>query len=262
MRGACSALLLLAATAASAERCDRQHDVIALDPGHTTAQPGAISARGVPEVRFNRELAKRTAEALKAAGFDRVFITSDLRDDLGLAERAALAARRGARLLLSLHHDSVQPRYLSSWSVNGSTQWYSDRYSGYSLFVSERNRNAQDSLELAGQIGSELRRRCLVPTRHHAEAVPGEGRELIDAARGIYRYDELVVLQEAPMPAVLFEAGLIVNRADELVLQSPERQRLVAQALTTAIVRYCGHEALPQDAPICDGDPGGPPVSR
>ncbi len=42
--------------------------------------------------------------------------------------------------------------------------------------------------------------------------------ELIDEEAGVYRYDHLIVLHSAHMPAVLLEAGSIVNRQEELEL--------------------------------------------
>jgi hypothetical protein len=47
--------------------------------------------------------------------------------------------------------------------------------------------------------------------------------ELIDAEAGVYRYDHLIVLHSTVMPAVLLEAGSIVNRQEELELATPER---------------------------------------
>jgi N-acetylmuramoyl-L-alanine amidase len=41
------------------------------------------------------------------------------------------------------------------------------------------------------------------------------------------------------VPAVLFEAGLIVNRDDELLLASSERQATIAAAVHAAIAKYC-----------------------
>ena len=51
-------------------------------------------------------------------------------------------------------------------------------------------------------------------------------RELLDAQAGVYRYDQLIVLKDTRMPAVLLEAGSIVNRDEELLLATPERQAL------------------------------------
>jgi N-acetylmuramoyl-L-alanine amidase len=45
------------------------------------------------------------------------------------------------------------------------------------------------------------------------------------------------------MPAVLLEAGSIVNREEELLLASPERQALVSAAITDAVDEFCASRA-------------------
>src|SRR5262245_26944423 len=64
-------------------------------------------------------------------------------------------------------------------------------------------------------------------------------RLLVDAKVGVYRYDQLIVLKSTRMPAVLLEAGSIINRNEELVMNSPERQALVGAAVTDAVEGFC-----------------------
>jgi len=235
--------LLLAASPVGA--CDRAGFVIALDPGHTRANPGATSARGVPEVQFNAQLAEVVLRALRRAGFEQAFLTVEDQGPITLPERAARAGERHARLFLSLHHDAVQPQYMSDWVYEGRAQRYSDRFSGYSLFVSARNADEAGSLRMAQLLGAEFRRRALAPTLHHAEPIAGENRPLVDPALGIYRFDDLVVLKRASMPAVLIEAGLIVNRADELQLDSASFRQTLAEAITAAARQFCDEAPAP-----------------
>ena len=63
--------------------------------------------------------------------------------------------------------------------------------------------------------------------------------ELIDAEAGVYRYDHLIVLHTARMPAVLLEAGSITNRQEELELATPGRRLMVAEAVTAAVEEFC-----------------------
>jgi hypothetical protein len=62
---------------------------------------------------------------------------------------------------------------------------------------------------------------------------------LVDAEAGVYRYDQLIVLKNTDMPAVLLEAGSIINRQEELVMASPERQALISAAVTDAVDSFC-----------------------
>ena len=90
---------------------------IAIDVGHYLKNPGAISARGVPEFEYNLQLAQEITEALQRAGHKVLLIGDDGRAE-DLAGRAPRA--KGMDLFISVHHDSVQPRYLSRWEYEGT----------------------------------------------------------------------------------------------------------------------------------------------
>jgi N-acetylmuramoyl-L-alanine amidase len=227
-----------------AQACDRAAFVIAVDPGHTRINPGALSARGIPEVQFNENLARFLVDELIRIGFSNTFVTNEDDSNISLRDRANLANRRNANLFLSIHHDSVQPRYLSPWRYQGRHRFYSDVFTGYSLFISERNGDGKGSMVFARILGSELRNNCFVPTLHHAEKIRGENRELVDQERGIYKFDDLVVLRSTQMPAVLIEAGLIVNRADEILLRNPVYQKMLVLSITRAVAKFCEGQSI------------------
>ncbi|KAF5032804.1 N-acetylmuramoyl-L-alanine amidase [anaerobic digester metagenome] len=250
MRPVLAALLMFVLLAASAPHtadaagasCAKATLAIAVDAGHGPNVPGATSARGVPEYDFNLRLARDVVAALAAAGFPKAFLLDPKGVDLPPAARAARANAARAGLLVSIHHDAVQPQFLETWTVDGRTRRYCDRYAGYSLFFSTRNAFAGQSLALAKEIGRELTAAGLAFTRHHAADLPGERRELVDDAVGVYRYDGLAVLAGAHMPAVLVEAGVIVNRDEELALSGPQRRQKTARAIARAVAVWCEGE--------------------
>jgi N-acetylmuramoyl-L-alanine amidase len=93
-------------------------------------------------------------------------------------------------------------------------------------------------------LGLQLKARGLRYTPHYTQAFMGHRRrELIDAEAGVYRYDQLVVLKETRMPAVLLEAGSIINRDEELLLATPERQSVISAAVTDAVKAFCAAHA-------------------
>ena len=148
------------------------------------------------------------------------------------------AAARGAALFLSVHHDSVQPHYLEEWTYEGETRRFSDRFAGFSLFVSRRNPDVGASLACASAIGAAMRGAGFAPSLYHAEPIKGESKPFADRANGVHYYDNLVVLHSATQPAVLFEAGVIVNRAEELALRAPGTHGRIAEAVADG-VRSC-----------------------
>ena len=208
---------------------------MALDIGHSRASPGSTSARGVSEFEYNLRLAQQVSAALSGAGFTAQTMIGATGAAIGLADRTALAKQAGAVLFLSLHHDSVQQHYLQTWDVDGKSQRYSTRFSGYSVFTSALNAQATASLAFAGLLAQGMRQQGMVPSLHHAEPIPGENRPLLDARTGLYRFDQL---------AVLLEAAIIVNPDDELRVRSGEVGRRVSAAVVGAVREFCGR-ALP-----------------
>jgi N-acetylmuramoyl-L-alanine amidase len=205
---------------------------VALDVGHSLDYPGATSARGVPEFQFNLALANTVKPVLERLGFT-VLMIGDRGDMADLRVRTRSA--KNADFFLSLHHDSVQPQYLSWWSPKGKRQAYSDQFSGFSIFVSRANPQPKISFLCASGIGESLRLRGFKPTDHHAEAVRGENRQFANRLNGVYYFDDLLVLKTASQPAALLESGIIVNRTDELKLQDAVTRITIAEAVGDAL---------------------------
>ena len=206
-----------------------------MDVGHFLEQPGALSARGIPEFQFNVALARRIRDALLERGCEVVLIGEDGRMR-NLRDRTAAA--EGVDLFLSVHHDSVKAQYLDEWTVNGATRHYADDFAGFSLFVSHDNLDLERSMACAASIGAQLRSAGYTPSLYHADPIRGEDRPFADRSNGVHYYDQLVVLRTATQAAVLLEAGVIVNRDEELVLSLPQTRDAIAHAVAIA-VRSC-----------------------
>ena len=221
--------------------CVRSAFGVLIDVGHTATSPGADSARGVPEYEFNLKLADVIAQSLHEAGFDKTvrLVTGGSRLT-SLFQRVASANNLLADLFISIHHDSVPDNLKETWQYEGKKYSYSDRFSGYAIFVSNDNADRADSLAFGHSLGQELQKRSLRYTPHYTLPLMGRYRhELVDEEAGVYRYDHLIVLHSAHMPAVLLEAGSIVNRQEELELTTPERRLIVAEAVTAAVEEFC-----------------------
>ena len=210
-----SSCLMGAAAAATAE--------VALDVGHFVEKPGVISASGIPEFEYNKALALKVRESLEAAGL-RVRMIGERGDfaDLHARTRAAI----GADLFVSIHHDSVQEQYLP----------VADSFAGFSLFVSRNNPQAARSRECASAIGARMLKAGFTRSLYHADAVIGESRPFADEANGVHYFDNLAVARNATMPALLFEAGVLVNRNEEARLARPETRAAMADAIAKGVV--------------------------
>jgi N-acetylmuramoyl-L-alanine amidase len=235
-----------------ARKCDPAKFRIVVDVGHTAESEGALSARNVTEYDFNLRLAQRVVEKLKTDGFAlaKLLITTG-KARPSLSKRVAAANHLHADLFLSIHHDSVPDKMMESWEYEGKKSHFSDRFSGYGVFVSKRNPDFASSFQFAQLIGKGMRAQRFKFADQYALPVMGKyRRELLDRDAGVYRYDELIVLMKTDMPAALLEAGSIINRDEELQVASPERQDKTASVVTAALREYCGlPAALPQTPP-------------
>jgi N-acetylmuramoyl-L-alanine amidase len=225
----------------AATMCDPSKFRIVLDVGHTAESEGAISARNVAEFVFNQRLARRIEEKLKADGFSETrLLLTEGKAKRSLVRRVDAANNLHANLFLSIHHDSVPDKLLENWEFEGKKSHFSDRFSGYSVFVSRNNPDFKTSLSFAELVGKEMKAQGLQFAQQYTQAIMGRYQHpLLNKETGVYSYDKLIVLKSTRMPAVLLEAGSIINRDEELKMDSPERRDIISSAVVTAVKEFC-----------------------
>ena len=198
---------------------------VAVDVGHYAAEPGVMSASGVPEFAYNLALAREVKTELEKIEIS-VRLIGERGDYAVLHQRTRDA--KGADLFLSIHHDSVKERLLPQ----------AERFAGFSLFVSRANSFPAQSLACASAIGARMRASGFTPSRHHADPVIGESRPFADEANGVHYYENLAVARGAAMASVLVEAGVIVNREEDQRMRDPAVRGRIAAAIAGG-VREC-----------------------
>jgi N-acetylmuramoyl-L-alanine amidase len=221
---------------ARAQPCADGRLRVAVDIGHSKAHPGARSATGKAEHDFNGRFAEELVALSEGWPDLELFLLTGAK--LSLAERPEQAAQRGAGLLLSIHHDSVSPKYIQHWEHDGRRLAYSDAFKGYSLFVWEDGAHGGASIAAATLVGKSLRQAGFSPTMHHAEPIAGESRKLVDRDLGVYAAP-FAVLRLATIPAVLFEVGVIVNREEERALEDAKVRGRMQLQLLGALRAFC-----------------------
>jgi N-acetylmuramoyl-L-alanine amidase len=232
----------LGALKPAAVTCEPAKFRIVLDVGHTAESEGASSARNVPEFQFNLRLARQIEEKLKAEGFaETTLLVTAGKAKPSLARRVDAANSLHADLFLSIHHDSVPNSFLEDWEFDGKKSHFSDRFSGYSVFVSHDNPDFKTSLAFAELVGKQMKAQGLQYAQQYTQAIMGHYQHpLLNKETGVYSYDKLIVLKSTRMPAVLLEAGSIINRDEELKMDSPERRDIVSSAVAAAAKEFCG----------------------
>src|SRR5258707_4137977 len=190
-------------------KCERSQFRVILDVGHTVESEGAISARNVPEYDFNLRLATLLQRSLIEDGFDKtVLLVTGGSARPSLFKRVTKANGLSANLLVSIHHDSVPDSLLEKWEFEGKESYFSDRFSGHSIFVSYENPHLERSLLFGRLLGNELKDRGLQYARQYTLPLMGRHqRDLVDRESGDYRYDQLIVLRKTQMPAGFFQDG-------------------------------------------------------
>lgn len=201
--------------------------LIAIDVGHGEADGGATSARGRPEFAYNRDFALVLAQLMRerGQGVREVNFSGDIGSLAARPEHAA-----GSDFFISIHHDSIGEAWLKPWRWEGKEQSYTEVKRGYGIFVSAQNPDPETSLRCASSMGAMLRLAGFSPSTWH-----GRRHLPADAENGVWYYDNLVVLYRTTLPAVLFEAGVIKHRDEELELADPKRQARMADALATGL---------------------------
>ena len=211
---------------------------IAIDIGHTPQHYGARSARGAPEYQFNRKTALALYYALQDAGIRSFFVNAD-ENEISLEERVRSAASHKATHFISIHHDAVKERFLKTWKYRGKKHRYSNRFRGYSLFVSKKNPCFAKSFSLAQSIGKSLRTSGMHPSTHHAMPIKGESKQWLDTYAGVLQYNNLVVLKRNHIPALLIECGVIVHQEEERAVQSLEYIHALTSSISKAFIKEC-----------------------
>lgn len=178
---------------------------IVVDPGHGGSDRGACHfGDGLIEKQINLDMAFRLEERLRDLGAE-IFLTRLDDRYVSLDERAALANRLGAHMLISLHVN----RYPSAVCFGAQTFYYPGSVEGHRLAV---------------LIQDELLR---VDPDNYRRALPGHYK----------------VLRLSAMPGALVEIGFITHPGDRRKLTDFGYRDRVADAIARGIVRFASGES-------------------
>lgn len=205
------------------------HAEMLIDIGHTKSNYGAKSCSGRHEYEYNKDLVKHIIRVLKQYGIP-CSLTNDYDKEIKLNARTRYSA--GKDLLISIHHDSAQKKYIEYIDGNPC----SDRFRGYSIFVSRKNPFFERSVRYARYLGGMLKSYGLQHSTHHNEDIKGENREFLDKELGIFLFDDLIVLKTAKCPAILLEAAVIIDPADDILSSSTWFRDVIAHSIAKTAI--------------------------
>ncbi len=213
--------------------------IVLLDPGHGGRDPGAPGISGqVQEKDLALVFARELRDWLATRGRVRVAMTREDDRSLSLEQRAAIARKLGAGLLVSIHMDSAPNPLARGATVYSLSDVASD---------AEAARFAQAENEAAGALTSEgndsvrfllsdlaLRDQMADSAALASRLVNGAGQGMLLRPEP-HKFAAFHILRHSEVPGVLFEAGYISNADDEAVLITAEGRRPIVEALAKAI---------------------------
>ena len=213
--------------------------IVLLDPGHGGPDGGAPGVSGqVKEKELTLVFGKELRDLLAERGRVRVAMTREVDRGLSLEQRAAIARRLGASLLVSIHMDSA-PNALA----RGATVYsLSDVASDAEAARFARAENAEGGALTSERDDSVRFLLSDLALRDQMEDSAALALRLIKAAGpGMllrpepHRFAAFHILRRSEVPGVLFEAGYISNPDDEALLVTPAGRRPIVEALAQAI---------------------------
>ncbi len=203
-----------------------RNDVV-IDVGHSLKSSGATSSSGLSEFTFNKRFSLALQESLLLKK-----ISSRVQGDDGGLDDLWMRVQKAedASLLVSIHHDSIQPGFMNRVS----------EFAGFSIFVSDKNQAYTQSLACAKVVGSTMVSIGMKPSLYHAQEIKGENRPLLSRESGVHNFSDLVVVKYAKQPAMLIEVGVIVNPDEERKLSDMATIKKMADGVATGIARCFG----------------------
>lgn len=197
---------------------------IVIDPGHGGRDPGNMEGRR-QEKQFTLLLAKELGEILGKAGF-KVSYTRTSDSTLDLPERAAIARRRGADLLICVHFNSAD-------GPGGSAVKGAETFCMTPARTSSTNARGEGS-GAGAFAGNRFDSKNMLLAYEIQRAIAAEsGAE----DRGVKRA-RFWVLRDAEMPAAYVEGGFMTNPSDARRIYDGPTRRKLAQAIADGIVTY------------------------
>ena len=223
-----------------------------IDAGHGGKDPGAIGLDDLQEKnvtlavsRYLRDELKRTMPGV------RIVMTRDKDVFVELDKRGEIANRRGGRLFISIHCNSMPEK---PHPVNGFECYIlrpgrsedAARVTGtensavrFESRTEKYKSNGADGTIVAGLAQSAFARYSEEAAQRISEGLR-TGTPLVD--RGVHQAG-FYVLVGAAMPAVLVELGYLSSEEDIEVLKSTSGRRKIAKAIARGIVSYQKHYA-------------------
>jgi N-acetylmuramoyl-L-alanine amidase len=175
-------------------------------PAVTSGASGSVTKR--PESLVNLEVSLRIQKALEAQGVRVIMVRTSQNVNISNSQRAAVANKAGADLLLRIHCDDV-----GNHSTNGLL-----------TMVPSKNQWTGPIVASSGKAGRAI----------HSATLKSTGAK----DRGIMATSQMSGFNWSKVPAVIVEMGVMSYAAEDRLLSSPAYQQKLANGISTGVVSY------------------------
>src|SRR6266852_4958815 len=213
---------------------------IVIDPGHGGKEVGAVGPNGLMEKDATLAVSRKLAAAIQSRLNARVILTRDDDSVVSLDQRTGIANQYKADLFLSVHMNAAVVK-----GAHGSETYFlsleaSDELARRAAEVENAASKspAAASSDLRFVLWDLAQQEYLNESSRFAQDVQEEMNKATGVQNRGVKQAPFKVLVGATMPAALVEVAFITNPDEESKLQSDDFQKLVIDALTTAVERY------------------------
>lgn len=221
---------------------------VVIDAGHGGVDPGAHGPAGVLEKNVTLAAANELAAQLRAKGRYNVVLSRPTDRRIHLDDRSRIAREAGANLFISLHADAhpdpaVRGGSVYTLSDKGTARAVAEvnNQSDYQIWgekVADRPRDVSSMLIDLAQ------RETLNESGKFAALLLSRLKPAAPLLKNSHRREDLYVLLDPGVPAVLFELAFISNADDEKNLNSPAWRKKVMRAVAGSIDAYFDQRAV------------------
>ncbi len=228
---------------------DTQRDIIVvIDPGHGGEDPGAIGPGRVKEKDVVLAISQALAEDINRKKGFRAYLTRERDYYIRLRDRTAIARKKNADLLVSVHADAFIKAQANGASVfaishRGATseaaRWLARKENAADLIGGVGGVSLEDKDDVLASVLLDL------SSTASLKASLGVGDHVLKSLGRVARLHKrnvqqagFVVLKSPDIPSILVETGFISNPAESRRLKTRKYQRQIADSISTGVESF------------------------
>lgn len=193
--------------------------IIVIDPGHGGVDPGTVGKSGTLESKINLELSIKLKSLLEQSG---AIVIMTRIDDKGLYTSKSNTLREKKIEDLKNRRKIIEDSEAEIFISIHMNSFTNSKYYGAQTFFNEGSIEGE---KLANTIQTEFRERLDN-----------------DNLRTPTSRDNIYVLKEINIPAVLVEAGFLSNPLEEKLLKKERHQEKIAWSIFSGLIKYIEEE--------------------